>query len=151
VKNELGLNSTEAAPLQLLAALLATACDCDCGCCLRVCDCCGSSAAVAAAAAAVVATIKPPCLLLLLLRRLPSPNASACDGDEGRGAGSCAGGASRPERPHMIKKLTGSVAGHLQRAHAAARENKRESFCPQRHISQAVLAVRMKGLKLFLA
>jgi len=107
------------------------------------------------AAACAFATAAAPLLrlllLLLLLRRLPSPNASACDGDEGRGAGSCAGGASRPERPHMIKKLTGSVAGHLQRAHAAARENKRESFCPQRHISQAVLAVRLKGLKLFLA
>lgn len=94
-----------------------------------------ATVAAACAFATAAAPLLRLLLLLLLLRRLPSPNASACDGDEGRGAGSCAGGASRPERPHMIKKLTGSVAGHLQRACRRQREQERKLLPTETHFA----------------
>jgi len=40
----------------------------------------------------------------------------------------------------MIKKLTGSVAGPLRRAHAAEGESGSESFQRGRELSPAVLA-----------
>jgi len=46
----------------------------------------------------------------------------------------------RSRAGHMIKKLTGSVAGPLRRAHAAEGESGSESFQRGRELSPAVLA-----------
>jgi len=117
VRNELGLNSTEALRLRLwllLASLRLLRL-------LRCCGCCCDFAAADAAAAAVAS----------------APN--ACEDGERR-RGEAAAEVQAEQSGHMIKKLTGSVAGPLRRAHAAEGESGSESFQRGRELSPAVLA-----------
>jgi len=117
VRNELGLNSTEALRLRLwllLASLRLLQL-------LRCCGCCCDFAAADAAAAAVAS----------------APN--ACEDGERR-RGEAAAEVQAEQSVHMIKKLTGSVAGPLRRAHAAEGESGSESFQRGRELSPAVLA-----------
>jgi len=114
----------------------------------------GGTATATVAAACEFATAAAPPLLRLLLRLRCCGRCCCCcccccvgsecvrrwrEADE-RDAGEAAAEVQAEQSGHMIKKLTGSVAGPLRRAHAAEGESGSESFQRGRELSPAVLA-----------